>query len=68
MAPRIGSSEPPPVNPEACVSSRETIYILAKEGAGSATHPPTALAVAIAEAMEKRAERHCGRLAPFCPG
>jgi hypothetical protein len=51
------------LNPEAFASSRETIYILANEGAGSAASPPTALAVAIAMAMEKGAERHCGRLA-----
>ena len=31
--------------------------------AGSAASPPTALAVAIAMAMENGAERHCGRLA-----
>jgi type IV secretory pathway TraG/TraD family ATPase VirD4 len=42
--------------------SKETIYILSKEGAGSAAPLTTALTVAIAEAMEERAERRGGRL------
>ena len=37
--------------------SQETIYILSKEGAGSAAPLTTALTVAIAEAMEEWAER-----------
>ncbi len=42
--------------------TRETIYILSKEGAASAAPLTTALTVAIAEAMEERAERNGGRL------
>lgn len=49
-------------NPHAFAASRETIYILSKEGAGSAAPLTTALTVAIAEAMEERAERSGGRL------
>lgn len=49
-------------NPKDFASSRETIYILSKEGAGSAAPLTTALTVAIAEAMEERAERRGGRL------
>ncbi|WP_240987273.1 hypothetical protein [Arthrobacter sp. Soil736] len=44
-------------NPKDFAQSRETFYILSKEGAGSAARLTTALAVAIAEAMEERAER-----------
>lgn len=50
-------------NPKDFSRSRETIYILSKEGAGSAAPLTTALTVAIAEAMEERAERQGGRLA-----
>ncbi|BCW86537.1 hypothetical protein NicSoilE8_42100 (plasmid) [Arthrobacter sp. NicSoilE8] len=50
-------------NPHAFAASQETIYILSKEGAGSAAPLTTALTVAIAEAMEERAERSGGRLA-----
>ncbi|MBO1269495.1 type IV secretory system conjugative DNA transfer family protein [Arthrobacter cavernae] len=49
-------------NPQDFARSRETIYILSKEGAGSAAPLTTALTVAIAEAMEERAERRGGRL------
>lgn len=49
-------------NPHDFAASRETIYILSKEGAGSAAPLTTALTVAIAEAMEERAERAGGRL------
>lgn len=49
-------------NPKDFAQSRETIYILSKEGAGSAAPLTTALTVAIAEAMEERAERRGGRL------
>jgi type IV secretory pathway TraG/TraD family ATPase VirD4 len=49
-------------NPHAFAASQETIYILSKEGAGSAAPLTTALTVAIAEAMEERAERSGGRL------
>lgn len=49
-------------NPHAFAASQETIYILSKEGAGSAAPLTTALTVAIAEAMEERAERCGGRL------
>lgn len=49
-------------NPHAFATSRETIHILSKEGAGSAAPLTTALTVAIAEAMEERAERLGGRL------
>jgi hypothetical protein len=49
-------------NPHAFAASQETIYILSKEGAGSASPLTTALTVAIAEAMEERAERSGGRL------
>lgn len=49
-------------DPSAFAASRETIYILSKEGAGSAAPLTTALTVAIAEAMEERAERSGGRL------
>ncbi|WP_237740837.1 type IV secretory system conjugative DNA transfer family protein [Crystallibacter crystallopoietes] len=49
-------------DPHAFAGSRETIYILSKEGAGSAAPLTTALTVAIAEAMEERAERSGGRL------
>ena len=49
-------------NPHAFAASQETIYILSKEGAGSAAPLTTALTVAIAEAMEERAERNGGRL------
>ena len=49
-------------NPHAFAASRETIFILSKEGAGSAAPLTTALTVAIAEAMEERAERSGGRL------
>lgn len=49
-------------NPKDFAASRETIYILSKEGAGSAAPLTTALTVAIAEAMEERAERSGGRL------
>jgi hypothetical protein len=44
-------------NPHDFAASQETIYILSKEGAGSAALLTTALTVAIAEAMEERAER-----------
>ncbi|MBT2594046.1 type IV secretory system conjugative DNA transfer family protein [Arthrobacter sp. ISL-72] len=49
-------------NPNDFAHSRETIYILSKEGAGSAAPLTTALTVAMAEAMEERAERRGGRL------
>ncbi|KQR00435.1 conjugal transfer protein [Arthrobacter sp. Leaf141] len=49
-------------NPHEFAASQETIYILSKEGAGSAAPLTTALMVAIAEAMEERAERSGGRL------
>ncbi|MEW1920722.1 type IV secretory system conjugative DNA transfer family protein [Pseudarthrobacter oxydans] len=49
-------------DPHAFAASQETIYILSKEGAGSAAPLTTALTVAIAEAMEERAERSGGRL------
>jgi type IV secretory pathway TraG/TraD family ATPase VirD4 len=49
-------------NPHAFAASQETIYILSKEGAGSAAPLTTALTVAIAEATEERAERSGGRL------
>jgi hypothetical protein len=49
-------------NPHAFAASQETIYILSKEGACSAAPLTTALTVAIAEAMEERAERSGGRL------
>lgn len=49
-------------NPHDFAASKETIYILSKEGAGSAAPLTTALTVAIAEAMEERAERSGGRL------
>ncbi|GLB69108.1 type IV secretory system conjugative DNA transfer family protein [Arthrobacter mangrovi] len=49
-------------NPHDFAGSRETIYILSKEGARSAAPLTTALTVAIAEAMEERAERRGGRL------
>lgn len=49
-------------NPKDFAPSWETIYILSKEGAGSAAPLTTALTVAIAEAMEERAERRGGRL------
>jgi type IV secretory pathway TraG/TraD family ATPase VirD4 len=49
-------------DPKAFARSKETIYILSKEGAGSAAPLTTALTVAIAEAMEERAERRGGRL------
>ncbi|MFF1831103.1 type IV secretory system conjugative DNA transfer family protein [Paenarthrobacter sp. NPDC058040] len=52
----------PQFNPHAFASSQETIYILSKEGAGSAAPITTALTVAIAETMEERAERSGGRL------
>lgn len=49
-------------NPTNFAASQETIYILSKEGAGSAAPLTTALTVAIAEAMEERTERCGGRL------
>lgn len=49
-------------NPLAFAASQETIYILSKEGAGSAAPLTSALTVAIAEAMAERAERSSGRL------
>ncbi|MDQ0636361.1 type IV secretory pathway TraG/TraD family ATPase VirD4 [Arthrobacter pascens] len=49
-------------NPRDFAASQETVYILSKEGAGSAAPLTTALTVAIAEAMEERAERSGGRL------
>jgi type IV secretory pathway TraG/TraD family ATPase VirD4 len=49
-------------NPQDFARSKETVYILSKEGAGSAAPLTTALTVAIAEAMEERAERRGGRL------
>ncbi|MET3810918.1 TraM recognition domain-containing protein [Arthrobacter sp. UYEF3] len=52
----------PQFNPKDFARSGETIYILSKEGAGSAAPLTTALTVAIAEAMEERAERQGGRL------
>jgi type IV secretory pathway TraG/TraD family ATPase VirD4 len=48
-------------DPHAFAASQETIYILSKEGAGSAAPLTTALTVAIAEATEERAERGGGR-------
>jgi hypothetical protein len=53
---------PAEFNPYDFAASQETIYILSKEGAGSAAPLTTALTVAIAEAMEERAERSGGRL------
>lgn len=49
-------------NPKDFARSKETIYILSKEGAGSGAPLTTALTVAIAEAMEERGERRGGRL------
>ena len=58
----VGTDERRQFNPHAFAASQETIYILSKEGAGSAAPLTTALTVAIAEAMEERAERSGGRL------
>nr|WP_240974884.1 TraM recognition domain-containing protein [Arthrobacter sp. SF27] len=58
----VASDPRPQFDPVAFARSRETIYILSKEGAGSAAPLTTALTVAIAEAMEERAERSGGRL------
>lgn len=49
-------------NPHDFAASQETIYILSKEGADSAAPLTTAFTVAIAEAIEERAERSGGRL------
>ncbi len=58
----VATDSRPRFNPKDFARSRETIYILSKEGAGSAAALTTALTVAIAEAMEERAERQGGRL------
>ena len=50
-------------NPHAFAALQERIYILSKEGAGSAAPLTTALTVAIAEAMEEPA----GGSAPILP-
>ncbi|MFP5315667.1 MAG: type IV secretory system conjugative DNA transfer family protein [Actinomycetes bacterium] len=49
-------------DPRQFAASRETLYVLSKEGLGTAAPLTTALTVAVAEAMEERAERHGGRL------
>lgn len=49
-------------DPRQFAASRETLYVLSKEGVGTAAPLTTALTVAVAEAMEERAERHGGRL------
>ena len=49
-------------DPRRFASSKETLYVLSKEGVGTAAPLTTALTVAVAEAMEERAERAGGRL------
>lgn len=49
-------------DPRKFAASKETLYVLSKEGAGTAAPLTTALTVAVAEAMEERAERLGGRM------
>ncbi|TYC96593.1 type IV secretory system conjugative DNA transfer family protein [Arthrobacter echini] len=49
-------------DPHAFADSQETLYLLSKEGVGTAAPLTTALTVAVAEALEERAERMGGRL------
>ncbi|MHA7146442.1 type IV secretory system conjugative DNA transfer family protein [Arthrobacter sp. TmT3-37] len=49
-------------DPHAFATSQETLYLLSKEGVGTAAPLTTALTVAVAEALEERAERMGGRL------
>lgn len=52
----------PQFDPKAFAQSQETLYLLSKEGVGTAAPLTTALTVAVAEALEERAERMGGRL------
>lgn len=58
----VASDPRPQFNPKAFAQSQETLYLLSKEGVGTAAPLTTALTVAVAEALEERAERMGGRL------
>jgi type IV secretory pathway TraG/TraD family ATPase VirD4 len=58
----VASDHRPQFDPKAFAQSQETLYLLSKEGVGTAAPLTTALTVAVAEALEERAERTGGRL------
>ena len=58
----VANDPRPQFDPKAFAQSQETLYLLSKEGVGTAAPLTTALTVAVAEALEERAERMGGRL------